>query len=209
MRFFAAVFDLDGLLVDTERLSMEAGVETLRLAGLESGDEAFHRLVGVDDITAERVLGELLPGLDMLRFRADWQQRFHAKLEGGIPLKPFAHEILRAITLPKAVATSSTRVQAERKLARTGLGVHFSAVVTFDDVSAPKPAPEPFLRAAERLGVDPALCVAFEDSETGARAARAAGMTVVQVPDILPTQGEHAHHVARDLMEGARAVGLI
>lgn len=209
MTFAAAIFDLDGTLVDTERLAMAAGLETLRLAGVEATEDVFHRLVGVDDVTGTAILGRLFPGLDVPAYRTDWNRRFHAALDAGIPLKAFAVEVLTAIPLPRAVATSSTRAQADRKLARTGLHVHFAAVVTYDDVTAPKPDPEPFLRAAERLGVDPTACVAFEDSETGARAARAAGMTVVQVPDVLPTRGEHAHHVARDLWEGARAVGLI
>jgi beta-phosphoglucomutase-like phosphatase (HAD superfamily) len=81
--------------------------------------------------------------------------------------------------------------------------------VTVDDVLAPKPAPDPYLLAASLLGVDPARCVAFEDSETGARSAHAAGMTVVQIPDIVPTDGAYAHLVAPDLISAALKLGLI
>ena len=91
----------------------------------------------------------------------------------------------------------------------TGLGPHFAHVVTFDDVAAPKPHPEPYLLAARLLGVDPARCLAFEDSETGARSAHAAGMTVVQIPDIVPATGDYAHHIAPDLLTAARRLGLI
>ncbi|MGB8815240.1 MAG: HAD family hydrolase, partial [Paracoccaceae bacterium] len=90
-----------------------------------------------------------------------------------------------------------------------GLGDAFAHVITFDDVSAPKPHPEPYLLTAARLGVAPARCVVFEDSEIGAASAHAAGMCVVQVPDFLPTEGRFAHHVAADLLSGARLVGLI
>jgi beta-phosphoglucomutase-like phosphatase (HAD superfamily) len=81
--------------------------------------------------------------------------------------------------------------------------------VTFDDVTNAKPAPDPYLLSAERLGADPARCVAFEDSETGARSAHAAGMIVVQVPDIHAATGHHAHHIAVSLVEGAHAAGLL
>jgi len=71
------------------------------------------------------------------------------------------------------------------------------------------PAPDPFLEAARRLSLAPGRCIAFEDSDTGAAAARAAGMVVVQVPDMVPSTGPHAHHLADSLMDGARLAGLI
>ncbi|MBA4349649.1 MAG: HAD family phosphatase, partial [Rhodobacter sp.] len=77
------------------------------------------------------------------------------------------------------------------------------------DVSEPKPAPEPYLLAAARLGVDPTRCLVFEDSDVGAEAAHRAGCTVVQVPDVAPTEGRFARHLAADLLAGARAAGII
>ncbi len=209
MTFAAVIFDLDGTLIDTERLAMAAGHEAMAAIGRDVAPDFFHQFVGKDDATTAGLLMQMFPDLDLAAFHAAWHPRFMARLGGAIPLKAGAEDLLSALALPKALATSSTRAQADRKLASTGLARHFGAVVTFDDVRAPKPAPEPFLRAARLLGVDPAACVAFEDSETGARAAMAAGMTVVQVPDVQPTRGEHAHHVAADLLSGARAVGLI
>ena len=73
----------------------------------------------------------------------------------------------------------------------------------------PKPHPEPYLLAASLLNVDPARCLVFEDSEAGAQAAHRAGMVVVQVPDVVPSDGKWAHHLAGDLLEGARLAGLI
>ncbi len=81
-------------------------------------------------------------------------------------------------------------------------------MITLDDVARPKPAPEPYLLAAERLGLPPARCLVFEDSETGAEAAHRAGCVVVQVPDVVPSEGRWAHHLAADLVAGARAAGL-
>jgi beta-phosphoglucomutase-like phosphatase (HAD superfamily) len=81
-------------------------------------------------------------------------------------------------------------------------------VITLDDVTAAKPAPDPYLLAANKLGVAPARCLVFEDSEAGAEAAHRAGCRVVQVPDVVPSEGRWAHHLAPSLLEGALAAGL-
>jgi HAD superfamily hydrolase (TIGR01509 family) len=212
-RYVAAIFDLDGLLLDTERLAIAAGYETLVSLGVAPVQGLFESLVGRDDATAARMVAESLGGaFPHQDFSRRWGERFLSRLDEGIPLRPGAIELLDALAalgLPHAVATSSRRHSAEKKLALTGLAPRFGAVVTFDCVRAPKPAPDPYLLAAERLGADPLACIAFEDSDTGAAAARAAGMTVVQVPDMGQTDGRHAHHLASDLMTGARIAGLI
>jgi HAD superfamily hydrolase (TIGR01509 family) len=113
--------------------------------------------------------------------------------------------------LPRAVATNSHTVNARRKLGEAGIAHHFDPghVVGFDLVPAPKPAPDVFVDAARRLGVDPRRCLAFEDSDTGVVAALAAGMTVVQVPDMRPAGTRDAHHLAETLLDGARAAGIL
>jgi HAD superfamily hydrolase (TIGR01509 family) len=126
----------------------------------------------------------------------------------GVPLRPGARAVLAAIALPKAIVTSSTRAEAALKLRLTGLDALVDTVVALEDVAAPKPAPDPYLLAARLLGVDPARCLVFEDSETGAEAAWHAGCTVVHVPDTVPATGRWAHHVAATLAEGAAAAGL-
>jgi HAD superfamily hydrolase (TIGR01509 family) len=209
MTFAAVVFDLDGTLIDSESITHAAGMEAFAALGVRVDPAFLHSLVGVDDATGAARIRAAFPGLDSLAFDRAWTAGVRARQAAGIPLKPLVREALAAIALPRAVATSSLREAAHRKLAVTGLAAHFAHVVTFDDVARPKPAPDPYLMAAALLGAAPAACVAFEDSETGAASARAAGFTVVQVPDMLPTDGRHAHVVAPDLMAGARAVGLI
>lgn len=81
-------------------------------------------------------------------------------------------------------------------------------MITADDVTRRKPAPDPYLLAAARLGVPPERCLAFEDSAPGTRSAHAAGMTVVLVPDMTVPPHDHAHHVAQDLWEGALMAGM-
>jgi len=205
----AVIFDLDGTLIDSESLTLAAGIEAFASLGVAVDPTFLHSLIGIDDQAGGRIIRARFPDLDTGAFAGEWTRAVRRRHAEGLPLKAGAHEVLVAITLPKALATSSTRVQADRKLALTGLGRHFAHVVTFDDVTAPKPAPEPYLLAAKLLGADPARCLAFEDSETGARSAHAAGMTVVQVPDILPATGTYAHHVAPDLLAAARKFGLI
>ncbi len=205
----AVIFDLDGTLIDSEAITQAAGIEAFASLGVAVDAEFLHSLIGIDDETGAGIIQARFPDLDTEAFATAWTRGVRDRYRDGVPLKPGTEALLGAITLPKALATSSTRRQADTKLALTGLGAHFAHVVTFDDVTSPKPHPEPYLLAARLLGVDPARCVAFEDSETGARSAHAAGMTVVQVPDIVPASGDFAHHVAPDLLTAARRLGLI
>ena len=212
-RFDAVVFDLDGTLIDTESLCNVAGVEACANLGFPLSMAFFESLAGIDDRTRARLIEEHVgQPVEFAAFLAEWDRLCPLRFAQGIPLKAGAVELLDALDsagVPVALATSSRRGPAEEKLAAIGLRHHFRTVVTFDDVAVPKPAPDPYLLAAERLGVAPARCLAFEDSETGARAAHAAGMTVVQVPDLHPTRGAHAHHVAETLLLGATAAGLL
>lgn len=208
--FDAVIFDLDGTLLDTERLSHAAEIDAFASLGIDIDPAFLDGLVGKDDVTCDGLIRAAFPQLVPGSHRAAMAREVDRQLAlQGMPLKPGTEELLARIGQPMAIATSSTRRQADRKLAMTSIARHFAHVVVFEDVRLPKPAPEPYLLAAARLGVAPARCLAFEDSEVGARSAHAAGMTVVQVPDIVPVSGEHAHLVAPDLLAGARAIGLI
>jgi HAD superfamily hydrolase (TIGR01509 family) len=207
--FDAVIFDLDGTLIDSEAVTQAAGMEAFAALGVTVEPGFLHGLIGIDDQTGAGLIRARFPDLDTEAFARAWTAGTRRRYAAGVPLKPGTEELLAGIALPKALATSSTRRQADHKLGATGLGVHFARVITFDDVTSPKPHPEPYLLAARLLGVDPARCLAFEDSETGARSAHAAGMTVVQVPDIVPATGAFAHFVAPDLLTGARRFGII
>lgn len=207
--FDAVIFDLDGTLIDTEFHSQAAGIEAFADHGI-SIDRAFlHAMIGQDDATTAGVICRAFPALDFAAFSETWGRAVARNLATGIPLKAGATDLLSRIDLPMAIATSSTRAQADMKLALTGLLPFFRHVVTVNDIKHAKPAPDAYLHTAQLLGVDPARCLVFEDSEPGARAAHAAGMTVVQVPDILPASGLYAHLVAPDLISGARGIGLL
>lgn len=204
----AILFDLDGTLVDTEIAALATGKAAFAELGFPVDDDFMHRLVGVDLPTAAGIIGTALPALDQARLNDLWRAAFVAEIERGLPLKPGVPELLSARLRPMAIVTSSSKTEAHHKLRLTGLGPYFDHVVTLADVTRPKPAPEPYELAARRMGVEPGRCLVFEDSETGAEAAHRAGCIVVQVPDVVPTQGRWAHHVAPDLLTGARLAGL-
>ena len=119
-----------------------------------------------------------------------WHGAYDAIIEReGIALKPGLIELLGWLedaAIPRAVATSTRRSRAQAKLVRTQLCERFAALVGGDEIARGKPAPDIYLEAAARLGVAPAACVALEDSEPGIRAALAAGMMPIMVPDLAP-----------------------
>ena len=208
--FDAIFFDLDGTLIDTESIALVTGLRAFAEVG-HPVDEAFmHSLVGKAEPQSADLIRAALPAIDLTAFQSAWRRGFDRSMqEDGLPLKSGARELLTRLDQPLALVTSTRREGAHHKLDLAGLTHHFRAVITFDDVRAPKPAPDPYLLAAERLGADPARCVVFEDSDIGAEAAHRAGCIVVQVPDVAPTDGRFARHLATDLLSGARLAGLI
>jgi HAD superfamily hydrolase (TIGR01509 family) len=208
--FQAILFDLDGTLIDTESLAMASGLQAFALTGHPVDMPFMHGLVGKDHKTSAEIIRSHRPGVDLGAFDSHWRRLFNAAIDSDLRLKAGTVELLDQIAhLPLGLVTSSRRTEAHNKLGLAGLGQTFRAVITVDDVTEAKPAPEPYLLAAARLGVPPAACLVFEDSETGAEAAHRAGCIVVQVPDIVPSEGRWAHHLAADLLSGARAAGLI
>jgi len=202
----AVVFDMDGLLFDTESLRQGA----LLLAAAEGGhkivSDVFSGAVGVP-WTRSRPLflahfGETFPAE---KFHDAWVRHFWVMAETRLTLKPGALELLDLLdrlSLPRAIATSSSHRTIERHLTAYNLKSRFDAIVGRGDYVSTKPAPDPFLKAAERLGIEPRLCLALEDSHNGVRSASAAGMMTVMVPDLLePTDDICAlcTFVARDL----------
>lgn len=187
----AIVFDMDGLLFNTETLALEA----LRLAGeelgLELSESLCHLMIGVPLDGCRRILldryGASAPADDL--FDASTRHLEAQIASGLLERKPGVTELLELLDqmqMPRAVATSSKRAKALNHLDAAGLTDRFDRILTRDDVTRGKPHPDLFLHAAAALGVTPQRCLALEDSYNGVRAAHAAGMPVIMVPDLLP-----------------------
>jgi HAD superfamily hydrolase (TIGR01509 family) len=204
----AVVFDMDGLLFDSESVYRDAMLATAAEMGLELPDHLLHRLIGVPWAGNVAMMLEHY-GLDFDHegFRIESTRRFHVVADAEICLKAGVVEILDqldAAGLPRAVATSSLHATVQHHLGQHDLLGRFDALVAQGDYTRGKPAPDPFLVAAGRLGVDPANCLALEDSHNGVRAAHAAGMMTIMVPDLLdPTEEMHSLcvRIAHDLHE--------
>ena len=209
----AVIFDMDGLLFDTEALWQEALLAAAAEAGHAIPDEVYNGSLGVRRSQCGPLFrshfGEDFRFED---FHADWRRHFWLVAENRPAMKPGVLELLDALDqlrLPRAIATSSSRATVDRHLTAHGLTARFDAIVCRGDYENGKPAPDPFLKAAERLGVEPRLCLALEDSHIGVRSAAAAGMMTVMAPDLMaPTEDTralcvlvvHDLHEVRDLV---------
>jgi HAD superfamily hydrolase (TIGR01509 family) len=190
----AVLFDMDGLLIDTEVIYIEAMQASARSLGREMPLDFCHSMVGVPgrecNVMIEQHYGE---GFSIADFRTHFSLHLRQLLDAGVPLKPGVVELLDFLAgrrLPLAVATSAGRVTAEHHLGKAGLLDRFHAVATRDDVERAKPHPDVYLEAARRLGVAPKRCIAFEDSNIGLSAAHAAGAMTFMVPDLLEPSPE-------------------
>ena len=191
----AVIFDMDGLMLDTEIIYHRAWQNAAADFGYHVDDEFLHGLIGIRTEECEEMicaaLGDAFP-LDA--FRQRWPQWWQEIAETeGIARKPGLLDLLdllEARRIPKAVATSSSQAEAEYSLTVSGLRTRFPVVASGDQVRHGKPAPDIFLAAAWRLGVEPTGCMAFEDSNAGALAASAAGMSTYIVPDLVQPSAE-------------------
>lgn len=211
-----AIFDMDGLLIDTEKLSYASYRHARDWAGLPADDELFYSVVGLNSRAGhERLVAGLSHLTDYDRFRAVWREAFDASMAEEVPVKRHVRDVLETLSsrgTPMAVATSTNAGSAHDRLSRAGLRKHFSVLIGGDQIQNGKPAPDIYLKAAATLGLAPSRCAGFEDSANGVRAAVSAGLVTVQVPDLIhPTPELLAlgHRVAADLAEAMRLVGLM
>ncbi len=190
----AVLFDMDGVIFDSERACLSVWKELGSERDLKDIDRVFVRCVGTNKPRTAEILREAYPDLDFASFDAAVRARFRARYgQGRLPVKPGAEEILRALheaKVPLALASSTERAVVERELGEAGLLRYFDALTCGDQVRRSKPDPEIFLLAARALGREPQNCYVIEDSFNGVRAAVAAGMHPIMVPDLLPPDGE-------------------
>ena len=182
----AVIFDLDGVLMDSERLWNEAKEALVRDAGGHWRDEASRAMLGMSSPEwAAYLRDELGVRMEPEAISRDVVRRMEEGYRRRLPLLPGAAEAVRATAArwPLGLASSSNREIIDLVLQLAGFAGCFRVTVSSEEVARGKPAPDVYLAAARGLGVDPAGCVAIEDSGNGIRSAAAAGMTVIAVPN--------------------------
>jgi HAD superfamily hydrolase (TIGR01509 family) len=200
----AVLFDMDGLLIDSEPLWLEAETAVMARLGADWTEADQVQLLGG---SLERTVRFLLakatkpapPEVIGEWLMSDIAERVR---RCGVPVRPGARELLAAVAqagLPTALVTSSERRFMSAVLAGTGL--RFDVLVCADDVTATKPDPEPYLLAAKLVGVPPADCFALEDSPNGVASAQAAGCRVIAVPSLVPISPAPGRVVVRSLLD--------
>ena len=182
----AVVFDLDGVLVDSEHVWDEVREELARERGGRWHEGAQRDMMGMSSPEWSRYMHDVI-GLEEPpdEISAEVVRRLAARYREKLPLIPGAREaVLRlAERWPLAVASSSNRPIIDLVLERSGLDSAFQAIVSSEEVARGKPAPDVYLEAARRLGVAPARCAAVEDSHAGILSAKAAGLRVLAIPN--------------------------
>jgi HAD superfamily hydrolase (TIGR01509 family) len=182
----AVVFDLDGVLIRTEEMWDEVREAFARERGGRYDPEAQRAMMGMSSTEWSRYMHEELGIADEPEaIDAEVVRRMEERYREALPLIDGAAEAVARIAArwPLAVASSSNRPLIDAALELSGLGRHFRATVSSEEVARGKPAPDVYLEAARRLGVEPERCAAVEDSHSGIRSAKAAGMRVLAIPN--------------------------
>jgi len=182
----AVIFDLDGVLLDSEPRWNEAKEALVRETGGSWRDDAPRVMMGMSSLEWSRYLhDELGVPMEPDAISRDVVRRMRDGYRRELPLLPGAREAVESVRKrwPLGLASSSNREIIDLVLELSGFGAAFRVAISSEEVARGKPAPDVYLETASRLGVDPTGCVAIEDSSNGMRSAAAAGMTLIAVPN--------------------------
>jgi HAD superfamily hydrolase (TIGR01509 family) len=208
----AVIFDMDGLLLDSEPVGLSAFVESCRECGYEPDTRVYYKCIGTNYAGTKEVLTrEYGPGFPFDDIYPIWHKKYREGITSvPMPLKPGARDILNYLEtegIKKAVVTSTRQETASKMLSNTNLLDYFEFVLGGDQIEKGKPDPEIYLTGCRRLGEEPTHCLALEDSDNGVLAAYSAGVEVIQVPDLIePSDRVKAlgHRIVRSLGEVER-----
>ncbi len=183
---FSVIFDMDGTLLDTQKICVPAWEYGGKLQGITGIGEHIYNVCGMNETGWTAYLTEHFPTLDIPKFKHD--VRAYILENGKVRFKKGAKELLdylKSRGVKMAIASGSSMQSIEHHLNEVGATEYFDAIAGSHDVLNGKPAPDVFLLAAKRLGVNPSDCFIFEDSANGIKAGYAAGMKCIGVPDLV------------------------
>lgn len=215
MGFSGAIFDMDGVLFDTERVYQQTWHELAKERGVRLSGGFLQAITGTSGAHMNHVLEEYYHIPDGAALAGECMGRVREKLSAYVPVKRGVRDILEFFKgqgFPIAVASSSLPQQIEANLQKSDLRGYFNEIVSGTEVEHGKPAPDIFLRAAERLMCSPQECFVFEDSENGIKAGYAAGCATIMVPDLIepsPAILQFCTRVCGDLLEAREEVSGI
>ena len=200
----AVVFDLDGVLIDSEHVWDEVRQQFAEERGGSWSESASRDMMGMSSLEWSRYMRDEV-GIDEepAEISAEVVRRLEERYRRELPLVPGADEVVEhlAARWPLAVASSSNRELIDLVLEESGLGRLFRATVSSEEVPRGKPSPDVYLEAARRLGAEPTRCAAVEDSENGIHSAKAAGMRTIAVPNPQYPPADHALDAADVILE--------
>ncbi len=191
----AVIFDMDGVIFDSEAMVLACWKIIAETYGIPGIDEVFSRCIGTNSAETKRIIEDYYgEDFDYEHFREKASALFQEKTkEKGVPVKRGARELLSYLKINGyrvGLATSTRRVRAEEELEQVGLLKYFETMVCGDMVTHSKPHPEIYELVCSKMGLDPSRTYAIEDSFHGVRAASAAGMKVIMVPDLIAPDKE-------------------
>jgi HAD superfamily hydrolase (TIGR01509 family) len=205
--FKAVVFDMDGLLLDTEMIALRAFKEACREQGLNPDLGVYYRCIGTTHARTREILQEGYgPNFPYDIISRTWNQKFTYQVENlPIPRKEGVDDLLKYLeqrAIRRVIVTSTRYPTAVKMLGNAGILGYFEFIIGGDQIQNGKPHPEIYLAACQKLGEIPSDCLALEDSENGVKSATAAGLVVIQVPDLVLPSAEFrslGHMILRSL----------